>query len=373
MSKAYEQGARQIWIANVGDIKPAEINTEFFLQMAWDSKRWTRESMPSFLGEWARREFGSGQAGEIASIMAEFYRLNHERKPEHLQWWLPKEAPRHSGWPEARSAERLEAFVRLSARVQALGARVEPARRDAYFQLVAYPVRAAALANQRFFEGERGNRAAAIAANAGIEQLNEYWNGQLAGGKWRHMMPGEPNDSQWRSMRSAKWSMPAYAPPVPAAEPPTIRIEAEHFSSARDAGAAGWRKIAGLGKGEGSVSVFPTTAPQLGIDAALTSAPRVDYRFEAPAGKVMLRFHLVPTHAISGGALRLAIGMDGSPPVLVEMEVKDGGPDWAQGVLDGGRTVSTDLLLAASGNHTLQVYGIDPGVVIDRIEIIRAD
>ncbi|MES2898211.1 MAG: glycosyl hydrolase 115 family protein [Pseudomonadota bacterium] len=373
MSKAYEQGARQIWIANVGDIKPAEINTEFFLQMAWDSKRWTRESMPSFLGEWARREFGPQQAGEIASIMAEFYRLNHERKPEHLQWWLPKQAPKHSGWPAARSSARLEAFARLSSHLEALGADMAPARRSAFFQLVAYPVRAAALANQRFFEGERGNRTAAMAADAGIEQLNEYWNGQLAGGKWRHMMPGEPNDSQWRSMRSAKWSMPAYAPTVPAAQPAIIRIEAEHFSSARDAGAAGWRKIAGLGQGEGSVSVFPTTAARLGVNAAVTSAPRVDYRFEAPAGRVMLRFHLVPTHAISGGALRLAIGMDDSPAVLVEMEVKDGGPEWAQGVLDGGRTVSTDLLLAASGGHTLQVYGIDPGVAIDRIEIIRAD
>lgn len=35
MTKAYDSGASRIWIANVGDIKPAEIDTEFFLQMAW--------------------------------------------------------------------------------------------------------------------------------------------------------------------------------------------------------------------------------------------------------------------------------------------------------------------------------------------------
>jgi Glycosyl hydrolase family 115 len=96
MNKAYDHGADRIWIVNVGDIKPAEIGTELFLQMAWDGGRWRRDNLPRFLKEWATREFGATQAAAIADVMDEYYRLNFQRKPEHLQWWLPAEKPRAS-------------------------------------------------------------------------------------------------------------------------------------------------------------------------------------------------------------------------------------------------------------------------------------
>ena len=36
MSEAYRHGIRKMWVLNVGDIKPAEYQTELFLDMAWD-------------------------------------------------------------------------------------------------------------------------------------------------------------------------------------------------------------------------------------------------------------------------------------------------------------------------------------------------
>ena len=60
---------------------PAEIDTEFFLQMAWDIHRWRRDNLGQFLPEWAGREFGRDAAPEIASIMREYYRLNFQRRP----------------------------------------------------------------------------------------------------------------------------------------------------------------------------------------------------------------------------------------------------------------------------------------------------
>jgi hypothetical protein len=70
-----------------------------------------------------------------------------------------------------------------------------------------------------------------------------------------------------------------------------------------------------------------------------------------------------------GGALRFAVGADGARPQLVALEVKDGGAEWAQGVLGASRTAAASLELATGGAHTLQLYGIDAGVVIDSIEI----
>ena len=36
MKLAYDKGAQDMWILNVGDIKPGEYLTELFLDMAWD-------------------------------------------------------------------------------------------------------------------------------------------------------------------------------------------------------------------------------------------------------------------------------------------------------------------------------------------------
>jgi hypothetical protein len=371
MSKAWDAGAQRIWIANVGDIKPAEIGTEFFLQMAWDHKRWTRDTMPGFLAEWAAREFGPKHAAEISAIMHEYYRLNFARKPEHLQWWLPKEAPRHSGMLAADATARQQRFVGLRERAERLRALIAPDKQDAYFELVAYPVTAAALANERFLEGERGNQAAALAAHARLDQLTSQWSNGLANGKWRHMMPQEPGPSEWRSLRASAWVMPQYSAPVAAAPKRTRSIEAERFTANLARGGAAWQTIPGLGRsGEGAVGMFPTTAASVPIEAALHAAPRLEYQLRLPAGKLTLTIHLLPTHSIRGnGVLRLAAGLDGQVPALVTLDVNDGGPDWAQGVLDSRRMVTTTLVVAQPGKHTLQLYGIDPGVIVDRIDI----
>lgn len=370
MSKAWDAGAQRIWIANVGDIKPAEIDTEFFLQMAWDQRRWTRETMPHFLAQWAAREFGDAHAAEISAIMNEYYRLNFTRKPEHLQWWLPKEAPRHSGIAPADATVRQQRFVRLRERAERLRAKIAPANQDAYFELVAYPVAAAALANERFLEGERGNQAAALAAHARLDRLTERWNSDLAGGKWRHMMPQEPGPSEWRSLRAAPWVMPQYGAPAVPVEALAGHIEAARFSASREGSGAAWKAIPGLGhSGEGAVAVYPTRAASVPIEAALQEAPRLDYRVKLPAGQLSLRLHLIPTHPIKGGLLRVAIGLDGQAPQLVTLDVNDGGAAWAQGVLNGRRTALATLGVARAGAHVVQLFGIDPGVVVDSIDI----
>lgn len=40
MRKAYDTGAKKYWILNVGDLKPGELNCEFFMRMAWDVDRY---------------------------------------------------------------------------------------------------------------------------------------------------------------------------------------------------------------------------------------------------------------------------------------------------------------------------------------------
>lgn len=219
MSKAYDHGMRAFWMLNVGDIKPAEIGTEFFMQMAWDITRWRRETLPDFLSAWARREFGARHAAEIAAVMDDYYRLGFARKPEHLQWHLPNEPPRLSGLTSIdygdETEARLDAYAALMERADRLYEQMPDGRKDAFYELVAYPVRGAALANQRFFMMERSalfveqGRASAArwaerakSADARMKAETAYYNEQLAGGKWRHIMALEMNEGQWPSMRS---------------------------------------------------------------------------------------------------------------------------------------------------------------------------
>jgi hypothetical protein len=228
MSKAYRNGARRFWVLNVGDLKPAEAVTEFFMQTAWDAARWRRDNLPDFLRQWAAREFGASHAEEVASVMDEYYRLGFARKPEHLQWHLPGEPYRPSEFAhfdygdEARA--RMDAYDSLMSRASNLYPKIPEGLRAAFYQLVLYPVRCAALANRRVFAAEKaviyaaqGRASAAWWAEqaADADRLADaetlFYNEKLSSGKWRHIMSREMGPGQWKSMRSTP-------PPVPAPE-----------------------------------------------------------------------------------------------------------------------------------------------------------
>ena len=70
IKKAYDHNVRKLWIVNVGDIKPAEIGVEYFMQMAWDISAFKENDPVGFLMDWATRDFGKEYAARIANVMA---------------------------------------------------------------------------------------------------------------------------------------------------------------------------------------------------------------------------------------------------------------------------------------------------------------
>jgi hypothetical protein len=77
-------GVDRIWIVNVGDIKPMELPTEFFLDLAWNPKAWSAERLSDYTRRWAARQFGPDQADAIADILTKYTKYNGRRKPELL-------------------------------------------------------------------------------------------------------------------------------------------------------------------------------------------------------------------------------------------------------------------------------------------------
>ena len=398
MNKAYENGMRQLWIVNVGDIKPAEIGMEFFLQMAYDANRWTIDNQHHFLRQWAAREFGDESSAEIASIMDEYYRLGFQRKPEHLQWYLPGEIQRPSDLAFWEISNRLSSYDRLAKRVAAIYPLIPTASKDAFYQLVTYPIRSAALANERFFTAELAQNPMksppdvtdwakrSIAADKAISAETTYFNQALSGGKWRGIMSPEMNPGQWPSMRSTPPKVElgelrpegdiSYLPPVHHAGikggsvfsevQGVISIEAENFLSSTTVARSSWRVIKGLGKTGDSVSILPARARSF----APTASPSLEYQIDVEkTGDFDASFYLIPTQPlVTGRGLRIAFSIDGGEPqmVVVDNETEVSSRKWAQNILDE-TTIGSAKVNLTSGRHTLRIIAVDTGVVLDKI------
>jgi glycosyl hydrolase family 115 (putative glucuronidase)/glycosyl hydrolase family 115 len=218
MSRAFDHGVRKFWMLNVGDLKPAEISIDLFLQMGWDATRWRRDNLNQFLERWAASQFGPQHASEIARVLDQYYRLGFARKPEFLQWNLINEKPRLSDLTAVdygdEVEQRLDEYDALMKEADRLYEKIPPSQRDAFYELVVYPARAAALANRRYFSFEKAaqylaqGRASAIEcarrgqeADQRLTVETDYYNQKLAAGKWRHMMTVEPPNGQWQNMR----------------------------------------------------------------------------------------------------------------------------------------------------------------------------
>jgi hypothetical protein len=195
MNLAHEYGANQIWIVNVGDLKPLEIPLEFFLRMAWDPKAMHKDKIAQYQLRWAEREFGSQHAAEIADIVSKYAKYNAWRKPEVVR-------PDTYSLINYREAERVsQAWNDLARRAQELSDLLPSDQHDAYYQLVLHPTLACANFADLYIAAGRNalyakqKRASANAEAARVrdlfkkdQDLSDYYNTKLAGGKWNHMM-----------------------------------------------------------------------------------------------------------------------------------------------------------------------------------------
>jgi len=195
MSRAARAGARRIWIVNAGHLKGYELPVEFFMDMAWNPDRWRPENLRAYTERWAAREFGPAYAGAIAEILARSTRYAARRRPELL-------APVTYSLVNYHEAENVvRDYRQLAGRAAAIGRALPAGRRDAFEELVRFPVRASALVNELYVEAGRNalysrqGRASAGRAAARVRALFSadtalmgWFNRSLARGKWNHFM-----------------------------------------------------------------------------------------------------------------------------------------------------------------------------------------
>ena len=354
MKLAYDRGIQKMWVLNVGDIKPAEYQIELFLDMAWNIDEVNEIGVTAHLKSWLGREFGSNCAEELLPAMEAHYQLSYIRKPEFMgntreeerdpKYKVIKDLP----WSEQTISERLRSYTVLSDVVERMESNIPADRQDAYFQLVKYPVQAAAQMNRKILTAQLARHSKADwkqsdAAFDSIASLTQQYN-SLQNGKWNRMMDFQPRKlpvfkrvehtaatepmvtdrkilCKWNAMECT------YGKPVPCE------------------GLGYERKAAGIRKGSSLTFAFD------------------DYGKDS----VEVEIRLLPSHPLDEKQLRFAISVDEAVPQTVSYETKGRSEEWKENVLRNQAIRKVTLPINKQASHKLVITALDEGVVLDQV------
>lgn len=196
MQKAFAYDAKKLWIVNVGDLKPMEFQTEFFLRLAWDVKAFTPDNLDTYSREWAAYTFGDDFGDDVAQIIRDYVKFNGRIKPEVIN------LVEQYSWKNEYEAERiLEEFSATIDLAESVMNRLPYALRDTFYQVAYYPAKASftvlklqLMANLSKLYKEEGRVAANFAALEAERLFEEdkrltfEYNKRVSNGKWDHMM-----------------------------------------------------------------------------------------------------------------------------------------------------------------------------------------
>jgi len=383
MSRAYQNGAQKIWIANLGDIKPAEYNMEFFLDLAWDVNSMNEKSIQEHLIGWCKREFGAAKGAEIADVLQEYYRLAFLRKPEFMGWSQtePITLTRQTGFNSIPGnnevKRRMDAYTRLLEKTEEIKLSVPEIRQDAYFQLVEYPVKGAALMNKKFLAAQQTLHATdpgekkklAEQSQKAFDQitlLTKKYNHDISKGKWNKMMSMNPR------------GLPVYAMPefhltenpgknnslTKTSIKPPLYIQAKNYVTAKNSTNYKWKSIEGLGYSNSSMTLFPFDNHSFAKDE-----PYLGYNFNTEkAGAYNIEIRCLPTHANNYDDV-VSVEVNDKNRQSFSINTKGRSEAWKENVLRNYVSISYPLTFEKAGIQSLKIFVNQTGIVIDQIAV----
>jgi hypothetical protein len=370
MSKAYALQARTIWVFNVGDIKPAELELEFGMDLAWNVNALTPQKAHLYAAQWAGRTFGSKFAARIGKIKMDYYQLAAAGKPEHLSG---------TEFTAAEIKIRLAAYQQLLNESTAVGKLIPTRLQDAYYQLIAYPVAAAASMNEKVFYAAESMRlakkndpqAASYAQKAAkayeeIGRLTARYNHETAGGKWNGMMDDHPRGREIFNMPD----LGAYSKnkEIAVINPATRLADIPAGAYVRKGNDQGrLTTLLGLGSSGQGLTVLPLELNTY-TDADITNAPYAEYQLPVIQGKNTIRINCLPTFPLyTGVKLRYAISVNGSKPEFNSLATLAEAKTWAHNVLRGYSQGEKNYTSEDGKALTVRIYFPDPGLVLSSL------
>lgn len=228
MCMAFDYGIREVWIVNVGDLKPMELPVSYFLDLAYDFEAWGTRAVnrtAEYTERWTAQQFGHvldrDAISGVAQVLEDYTRMNGRRKPEIVR---PSTFSLIHDQEARRVLHQALMLEEAAARYEQL---LPDTHKDAYYQLVYFPAAASAnvvkmqiCAGLSRLYAERGSVLANIYAqrvDEAIErdqQLEQIYNTGISGGKWQGMMSSA--HVGYVNWDAEGWSYPAASTLVPA-------------------------------------------------------------------------------------------------------------------------------------------------------------
>lgn len=493
MHLAYQHGVDRIWIVNVGDIKPMEFPTEFFLDYAWNPENWNAENLGKYYTQWAKENFDGQFTNEIASILKLYTKYNSRRKPELL------DAKTYSLTYHNEADKIVNDYKELAKIAQKINDHLKPEYKDAFFQLVLHPVLASANLNELYVATAKNNWYASqgraftndYADKVKVlfkkdAELTDHYHTKIANGKWNHMMsqthigytnwqqPDKnvipatktialPNNSEmaiaiegaanfWpnsieqavlpvftsfenqkfyfdifnRGLQSfrfkinseSKWIKFSKTSGIVDKEeriwveinwkkapksdfktlfsvfannnsvPITVQtknvaitdgtgfvesngylsMEAENYSKAFPNSSHKWVVIPNLGRTSAGVQLQSSSTTILNISE---TSPRLEYdTYFFEPGKVKIHAYFSPTiNYTTTDGLKYGIAMDDEEPQIINVHQDSSDSNWNTSVANNIKILVSNHTIANPGKHTLKFYGLNTGLVLQKIVI----
>lgn len=240
MMKAYQADCKEIWILNVGDIKPSEYNLQLFMDMAYDANSFEdATNVKTHMTGFYSSIFGKKYGQDIADITWNYYDLAFERKPEFMGWSQtePTTKVSQTGYNPFFFADenqtRINQYQNIENQVTSLKDNLPKDLLDTYFQLVYYPVKGASLMNKKFLYADKSNiygkqgrlnaKDYALKSEDAfneIKSITQEYN-QIANGKWNFMMDMNPR-------KLPVFQMPPIETPLPQKETEVVGLTVEN-------------------------------------------------------------------------------------------------------------------------------------------------
>ena len=361
MSSAYENGIQKMWILNVGDLKPAEYQIEMFLDMAWNLNRVRKQGVKGHLTDFLYREFGDNIGKELSPIMRESYRLAFIRKPEFMGNTREEEyhtnyyrIVRDMPWSLEKIQKRLVEYGTIEKNVEEIFRKIPNEQKDTYFQLVKYPVQAAAEMNKKMLFAQQARHGLCSweksdAAFDSISALTRRYNtGFYNQGKWQRMMDFQPR------------RLPVFEPVERSSSKEALCKEPQYIAcfSGADSKQGPFESCEGLGYEEKAIKT--------------KKGKKVRFDFECDAmDSVVVEIRMIPTHPLSGNQLRFQISLDKQTTHIIDYATQGRSEEWKENVLWNHAIRRVVLPIGNKKRHQLTFLPLDEGEILDQIYILK--
>lgn len=386
MQLTYDYGVDKLWVLNVGDLKPMEYPMTLFLDMAWDPEKFTVNNLLTHTRQFCAQQFGEAQADEAMRILNLYSKYAGRVTPEMLD--------RNTYNLETGEWKQVsDEYLKLETEALRQYMDLDPQYRDAYKQVILFPVQAMANLYEMYYAQAMNHKLYADnnpSANFWADKVEQTfkrdslltydYNNVMSGGKWKHMMDQKHigytswNDNfpkntlpKVNRINNADKSIGKF---VFSPDNGYVSIEAEHFYESRNAPGTGWTIIPYMGRTLSGVALMPYSKPA--TNAAIS------YKMKLPKDVRSADVHIVVKSTLAfhdKSGHKYKVGFKGGNEQIINFnsdlnEDKNNVysvfyPTVARRVVE--KTVKLDIPATDDGTQMLSISPLDPGIVFEKI------